>query len=220
MSPLSREKSDRESAKPLAVENAWMGEGIDLSRTARAICSGLVCLILVACAGPRIVDHSVGHVEEGETKISEMAPLRTEPPSLPKPVPASPVETYSVVVKDVAVNDLLFSLALDAALDLDIQGASNTTITMNAVDQSLDNILNRIAEQAGLRFVLRGRNLVVKKDAPYWHNYLVDYVNVTRNSQGEVGVATMIATAGGSVDEDASSGGSQGGEDGNLSRTS
>lgn len=219
MSPLSREKSDRDSANPLAVENAWMGEGNDLSPSARAVCGGLVCLVLGACAGPRIVDHSVGHVEEAETRISEMAPLKTEPPRIPKPAPAPPVETYSVVVKDVAVNDLLFSLALDASLELDIQGAGNTAITMNAVDQSLDNILNRIAEQAGLRFVLRGRNLLVKKDTPYWHNYLVDYVNVSRNSEGEVGVATMIATAGGSVDEDASSRESQGGEDGNLSRT-
>ncbi|MBT8100287.1 MAG: pilus (MSHA type) biogenesis protein MshL [Gammaproteobacteria bacterium] len=151
--------------------------------------------------------------------VAEMPPVKKRPPTLPKPVPRPPVETYTVVVKDVAVNDLLFSLATDAGLDLDIQGTHETPVTLNAVEQSLDNILTRIAEQADLRFSLLGRNLVVKKDAPYWHNYKVDYVNVSRNSESESGVATQIATTGGSVDEDATSGGSSGSEDGNLSRT-
>ena len=132
------------------------------------------------------------------------------------PVPAPPVETYTVVVKEVLAVDLLFSLARDAGLELDMQGVSKKTVTLNAVDRPIREILERIAEQAGLRFQLRGNNLVMRDDVPYWHNYMVDYVNVSRNSEGEVGVATQIATSGGTVGEDSSS---QADGQGNLSKT-
>ena len=45
----------------------------------------------------------------------------------------------------------------------------------------------------------------------------MDYVNVSRSSQGEVGVATQISTAGGSVGEEQS--GQQSDQQGNLSKT-
>ena len=103
-----------------------------------------------------------------------------------KPVPLPPVDTYSVVAKDVPVRDLLFSLARDADLDPDIQTATESTITINAVEQPLPAILARIATQAALRYELAGSNLIIQDDAPYWFNYRIDYVNVTRRSAGQV----------------------------------
>ncbi len=130
--------------------------------------------------------------------------------------PAQPVETYSVVVKDVPVTDLLFSLARDAGLDLDMQASDSKTVTINATQRPLPEILDRIAEQAKLRYSMRGRNLVIQDDQPYWRSYQVDYVNIERDSQGEVGVATMISTSGGSVGEEM---GQQQDNQGNLSKT-
>jgi general secretion pathway protein D len=176
-----------------------------------------LALLVTACAGPRSVDYSAGHLETNEPEPLNVPLPVAAPPELPKPVPVAPVPTYSVVVKDVPVNDLLFSLARDAGLELDIQADSSRTITLNAVEQPLQNILQRVADQAELRFTLRGRNLIVQKDQPYWHNYSVDYVNVVRDSEGEVGVATQIATAGGTVGEQSSA--SQQDKQGNLSKT-
>jgi len=182
---------------------------------------GLSLMMLSGCASVRTVDHSVGHVVDAPPMDSGLEAMVNEPPPLPAPVPLPPVTTYSVVVKDVPVTDLLFSLATDAGLDLDIQADSDKTITINAVDQPLSNILERIAQQAKLRFELNATNLIIQEDLPYWHNYMVDYVNVSRSAVGEVGVATQIATAGGSVSEDSSSGGGGAGQDGtgNVSKT-
>ena len=176
----------------------------------------LVCLIVAGCAGPRTVGQSVGHVVDEEPEASE--PPAVVPPAAvaPEPRPEPPVETYSVVVKDVPVIDILFSLARDVGLELDMQADGEHTVTINAVEQPLRNILNRITEQARLRFELRGRNLIIRKDQPYWHNYRVDYVNITRTSEGEVGVATQIATSGGTVGEQT---GQQADQQGNLSKT-
>lgn len=173
--------------------------------------------LMSACAGVRTVDQSVGHVTDEALPASNLEPIVDEPQQLPEPVPSPPVETYTVVVKEVPVIDLLFSLATDAGLDLDIQADSERTITLNAVNQPLPNILSRIADQADLRFELSASNLIIQEDLPYWHNYMVDYVNVSRNAVGEVGVATQIATTGGTVAEE-TSGGSQG-SNGNLSKT-
>lgn len=177
-------------------------------------------VLLAACAGPRTVDLSAGHVVDNGEAPEEAAPVtRTvpEPVKQPEPEPV-PVKTYSVVVKDVPVKDLLFSLARDAGLDLDLQASASKTVTINAVERPLTEILRRLSGQAELRYQLRGNNLIVQDDLPYWQNYLVDYVNIARNSEGEVGVATQIATTGGTVGDE-SGGGSQGDQNGNLSKT-
>ncbi len=185
-------------------------------RSANRWLTATVCLILSACAGQPTVDFSAGHMVGDDEPVPQPAPLVQKPQPIPEPVPAPPVATYTVVVKDVPAVDLLFSLARDAGLELDMQGVTRRSVTLNAVNRPLREILDRVAEQAGLRFQLRGNNLVMRDDVPYWHNYMVDYVNVSRNSEGEVGVATEIATSGGTVGEESSS---QGDAAGNLSKT-
>lgn len=183
----------------------------------RTFLCGVLSLVLSGCTGLRTVDQSVGHVDDSVPEMKSLEPIVNKPPVPREPEKLPPVQTYTVVAKDVPVTDLLFSLATDAGLDLDIQADSERTITINAVEQPLANILGRIANQAGLRFELNSRNLIVQEDLPYWHNYLVDYVNVSRTSIGEVGVATQIATSGGTVAEEGSS--SQQDKNGNLSKT-
>jgi general secretion pathway protein D len=183
----------------------------------RTLACSLLLVALAGCANLRMVEHSVGHIDDVVTSVASMEPIVDKPPVLPEPEPLPPVETYTVVAKEVPVTDLLFSLARDAGLDLDIQADSERMITINAVEQPLSNILARIANQAGLRFELSASNLIIQEDLPYWHNYLVDYVNVSRNAIGEVGVATQIATSGGTVAEESS--GSQSDKNGNLSKT-
>lgn len=186
----------------------------------RFLTSVVTLTLLAACAGPRTVDLSAGHVVDSSGMPEEVAPAVQpvpKPVKLPEPEPV-PVKTYSVVVKDVPVKDLLFSLARDAGLELDLQADGSKTVTINAVERPLPEILRRLSEQTALRYQLRGNNLIIQDDLPYWHNYLVDYVNIVRNAVGEVGVATQIATSGGTVGE-ASAGGAAGDQNGNLSKT-
>jgi general secretion pathway protein D len=176
----------------------------------------VVALLLAGCAGNRSMEPSVGHILDSEPEQTTAPPLVKPPPRIAQPKQLPPEPTYSVVVKDVPVNDLLFSLARDAGLELDLQSDNDRTITINAVEQPLRSILSRISAQAGLRYVLTGRNLIILEDRPYWYNYSVDYVNVSRVSEGEVGVATEISTTGGSV---AVESGQQSDSQGNLSKT-
>lgn len=197
-----------------AIDRRPFGSGS--SRSHRLLRFLPLAVLLSGCAGSQVVDMSAGHLTEEPPQVVEPPDIVTEAPVVPEPVMEPPVETYSVVVKEVPVVDLLFSLARDAGLDVDIQASVGKTVTLNAVERPLKEILARIADQAGLRYTLRGSNLVIQDDLPYWHNYLVDYVNISRSSAGEVGVATQIATSGGTVGEQTSE---QGNDQGNLSKT-
>jgi len=122
------------------------------------------------------------------------APIQ-QSPSLPRPRPPVKTETYSVVVNNVNVHDLLFALARDARLNVDIHPGLTGSVTLNAIDQTLPQLLTRIAKQVDMRFELDGPNLAVMPDTPYLKNYTVDYFNISRDVTGTVSTNTQIATS-------------------------
>jgi general secretion pathway protein D len=116
---------------------------------------------------------------------------------LPKPRPTQRPETYSVVVNGVKVQELLFALARDAKLNIDIHSGISGTVTLNAIEQTLPQLLSRISRQVDMRWELEGPNLIVMPDTPYLHIYRIDYVNMERTASGTVGVSSQIGAGGG-----------------------
>lgn len=141
---------------------------------------------------------SEGHLREtpAAPTASIPAPVQT-PPALPRPRPTTKPETYSVVVNNVRVHELLFALARDAKLNVDIHPGINGAITLNAIDQTLPQLLNRIARQVDMRYELDGPNLAVMPDSPYLRVYKIDYVNMERQTRGTVSVSGNILSTGG-----------------------
>lgn len=160
----------------------------------------LTALLLAACASPTVKTPSAGHLRpESAIATAGSIPQPVQQSlSLPRPKTTSKTETYSVVVNNVKVHDLLFALARDAKLNVDIHPGITGYVTLNAIDQTLPQLLGRIAKQVDMRFELEGPNLAVMTDTPYLHTYKVDYVNMSRDTTGTVSVTTQIATAGGS----------------------
>ncbi len=121
---------------------------------------------------------------------------------LPPPKPASKIATYSVVVTNVPAQEILFALARDAKINLDIQSGIQGNVTVNAINQTLPQILTRIARQVDMRYELDNGTLTVMPDSPYLHSYKIDYVNIARDSDGamsnttEVGSGAVGATSG------------------------
>jgi general secretion pathway protein D len=123
-------------------------------------------------------------------------------PVLPKPQPVAPPETYSVVVNSVSAQDLLFALARDARLNIDIHPGISGNVTLNAVDQTLPQLLERISRQVSMRYELNGANLLVLPDAPFLRGYRVDFVSASRNVKMQSQTSTQFgggAAAGGAA---------------------
>ena len=129
--------------------------------------------------------------------VSEDTPLPApvqSPPPVPKPAPGDPVETYSISVEDVSVRELLFALARDAGVDMDIDPGIEQRVTMNAVDAPLARLLERISRIAGLRVEAEGGTLVARRDEPVVRTYPVDYVPLTRETYTVNDVGTGIGS--------------------------
>ncbi|MDR3220948.1 MAG: type II and III secretion system protein [Candidatus Accumulibacter sp.] len=142
----------------------------------------------------RIESATAGARESQESRESIPAPVMRVVP-LPRPKTSGKTETYSVVVNDVRVRDLLFALVRDARLNIDIHSGITGSVTLNAIDQTLPQLLGRIAKQVDMRFELDGPNLVVMPDSPFLRNYRVDYVNLAREVTGTVSTNTQISTS-------------------------
>jgi general secretion pathway protein D len=139
-------------------------------------------------------------------------------PVPPRPKPTAKVETYSVVVNNVNVRELLFALARDAKLNVDIHPGITGAVTLNAIDQTLPQLLNRISKQVDMRYELDGPNLAVMPDSPYLRVYKIDYVNMDRQMTGSVTVSGRIAGASGTGGT-GGGGGASGGGGGGSSAT-
>jgi general secretion pathway protein D len=136
---------------------------------------------------------------------------------LPKPKPTPRPETYSVVVNGVKVQELLFALARDAKLNIDVHAGISGTVTLNAIEQTLPQLLSRISRQVDMRWELDGPNLVVMPDLPYLRSYRIDYVNIERLAAGTVGVSSQIGSGAGGAGGGGGAAGAGGG--GNTSST-
>jgi general secretion pathway protein D len=161
-----------------------------------AAVAGIVAL-LGACASPTAREPAKVHLQAESVPPSSgaiPAPVQ-QTVALPRPKAAPRTETYSVVVNNVKVQELLFALARDARLNVDIHPGISGNVTLNAIDQTLPQILNRLSKQVDMRFELDGPNLAVMPDTPFLRNYKIDYVNMSRDTTGTVSVTTQIATA-------------------------
>ena len=181
---------------------------------AKQLTSIAIVLLLAGCTASRPPEISPLHLEVKPSQVIDDIPaIVAGAPVLPPPKPQPKLETFTVVVNDVPANELLFSLARDAKLNIDIHPDIEGSVSLNAISQTLKQILDRIAKQISLRYHLDGATLVLEPDKPYWHTYSVDYVNMARDTSSEVGVATEISTAGGSVSGDSTT------SSGNISNT-
>jgi general secretion pathway protein D len=176
----------------------------------------LMAAFVISCGATNPPTPSEGHIKSDD-KVAESRKNIPQPvkqvPALPRPGKRQKLETYTVVVNQVPIRELLFSMARDADLNLDIDNDIAGSITMNAIDQTLPKILDRIEAQADIVYFLEGDTLKVKADKPYLHVYHIDYLNIERSSGGKVSISTEIGATSTDVQSSGSGGGTGGGGD-------
>jgi len=177
-------------------------------------------LMITACGGIPPKPPSANHIRaEGlATPNPDIPPPVATTVMLARPKAAAKTESYSVSVRNIPVQDLLFALARDAKLNVDIHPGINGVVTINAIDQTLQQILSRISKQIDMRWELDGPNLVVMPDSPFLRNYKIDYVNMSRDVSGTNSINTQIAST--STGATGASSGSGGGNNSTTSVTS
>ncbi len=170
-----------------------------------------VCAILAVGCGTQPVARTDGHIrgaaEAGTTKDRATGAVATPSSAVPDPVRQVPLPPppkpriedlkYSVTVKDLPVQDLLFVIGRDTNVNIDVHGGIEGKVTLNAINQTLKQILTRISQQVLMRWDVEGPNIVVRPDTPFLKLYVVDYINMSRESTGTIGVQTQVVGPGG-----------------------
>lgn len=163
----------------------------------------LVPLILAGCAHEPAFSPSQGHIDSVQpakaATVSGSIPKPVKNAAfLPPPKPKIKEQTYSVVVNDVPVREILFALARESKLNVDIHPGIMGNVTLNAVDQTLPAILERVSRQIDLRYKVEGSVLSVAPDMPTLRTYKINYVNMERDTTSSIGVAAQISATGSS----------------------
>ncbi|MDB6086893.1 MAG: ral secretion pathway protein [Gammaproteobacteria bacterium] len=190
-------------------------------KTCLCVAGVLVGLVTAGCAAS---PHRAASPTAAQQKDATDAPLRPNAalPMPPVPRQAGKTETFNVTVNDVPVADVLFVLARDAKLSLDISPRVAGQVTLIAIDQTLHQILGRIADQVDMRYEFKDSTLVVRPDTPFERQYKIDYVNIERDSKSASNIATQIQASTGAVSTSSggSAGGGSGGDTANNNSTS
>ena len=153
-----------------------------------------ICTITLAACGTQPITPSPHHLQQ------TALPKRTIPQPLqggtllPPPQLIHKTPTYSVVVANIPVQEILLALARDAQINLDIHAGIQGEVTINALNQTLPQILTRIAKQVDMRYELENGNLIVMPDTPYLHSYKIDYVNMARDSESVIVTSAQVTS--------------------------
>jgi MSHA biogenesis protein MshL len=180
----------------------------------------VTCVLLVGCYRPSVLPQSEGHITTSSTQSvgGEVPPLALTSDFVPSPKPTVKQPTYSVVVDEVPVKELLFALARDTKQNIDIHPSLQGLVTINAVNETLPAILDRIAQQVDLRYRIEGNTIVITPDTAYSKTYHIDYVNMTRNTNSVIGVSGQIS--GTTTSQGTSGGGTQSASSTSVTTTS
>ena len=172
-------------------------------------------LIISGCAQfqPKIAP-SEGHLTAPTPAAqAEAAPANIPPPArvstfVPPPRPAVKPQTYSVVVNEVPVKELLLALSRDTKQNIDVHPGIGGLVSLNAINETLPAILDRISKQVSLRYHIEGGAFIVSPDTAYMKTYRIPYVNMSRDTTSSIGISGEITTGGSSATAQGAGGGS------------
>lgn len=153
------------------------------------------------------------NAELGAPPLPDVAQVLATP-SAPK-VANTKLVTLSVT-DDVPLRDVLFELGRLANTDIEVgPGLDTMGINLRATDRPFNEVIERIATLASLRYSKVGQAIRVERDTPYIKNYPLDFLNIVRSSTSKYTQNTSIGgggSGGGSSSSSSSSSSSGGGE--------
>ncbi len=126
-----------------------------------------------------------------EPPVPELFPVLSAP--APPPLPEA-ARVSIQVTEEVPLKDVLFELARQAEIDIEIDPRIAGGIVFSARDRPFLEIIDRISRLAGLRYEAADNRILIEIDEPFMRNYSVKYIVQVRNTRGNVGIETEVVS--------------------------
>lgn len=138
---------------------------------------------------------SPGVMAANNPESASIPSISTAPSAELPPLDLTQKELYSITAIKVPITDLLFQISQDSGKEIDVFNGVDGTVTINALNQPLEMILDRMAEQANFVFEMRNNIIKIRPDVPEWRNYTVDYVNISKTSVDNIDMKMNVSSS-------------------------
>ena len=138
---------------------------------------------------PRI-PQAVDPADANKVKIPELKPYIASGGAGMKSMPLVSLS----VNQSIPLRDVLFELAQQANYDLELDPNIRGAIIFTARNRPFDQVVERIADIAGLRHSFEGDVLRVEVDNPYNKTYKIDYLSYVRKTSGGIRNAVNVVS--------------------------
>lgn len=128
------------------------------------------------------------------------------PPALPEMIPIAPEpETPELMpnprvsistAEDVPLKDVLFQLARQAGVEIEIDPRIAGGIIFSVRDRPFLEVIERVSRLAGLRYSVNDNVVRVEVDTPYQVDYDIPYITQARQTDTRVAISTELNTPG------------------------
>lgn len=128
-----------------------------------------------------------------EPPVPELAEIL----AAPKPPKIGATQLVSIAVSDdVPLKDVLIELARLADVDIEVDSGITGGVSFRAKDRPFNEVIERIADLAGLRYSVKNSVLRVERDTPFIQTYTLDMLNIDRSASGNIGLNSAGGGAG------------------------
>jgi MSHA biogenesis protein MshL len=117
-----------------------------------------------------------------EAGIPELKPYMATPVDKLKPMPLVSVS----VNQTIPLKDVLYEIAEQANYDLELDPRITGSIIFSARNKPFDQVIDRIAESAGLRYKFDDDSVRIELDTPYHQIYKINYLSYIRTNTSSI----------------------------------
>ena len=118
--------------------------------------------------------------------------LIKKPKPLSKPIPLMPQKRITIEAQQVSLAKVLEEIAHQANLSLMMDISPKITINYRAQGRPLGRVLEDLSDLYKLRFRLEDTMLRAENDVPYFHQYYVPFLALSRSMENQTSINTSI----------------------------
>lgn len=131
---------------------------------------------------PREIEANAENDGRMKSGIPPLRPYVAQPDANYRPMPLVSVS----VNQTVPIRDVIYEIAEQAQYDVELDPRITGSIIYSARNRPLDQVIDSIAEIAGLRYSFNDNKLRVELDTPYHEIYKINYLALTRTNSSSI----------------------------------